>query len=281
MSTCSWICFVCKALYKSKKINFKGLTLIKVVITTVALLALQSCQHSIETKRQEKEHAAKLGEAASYNTQLGMAYLKQGDRPRAKRKLLTALELAPDSPEVNVAMAYFLEKTGDMKEAKTFYKKALSLAPSSGAQLNNYGTFLCRSGNYQDAERYFLKAVADVHYVHSAGAYENAGLCASAIPDYNKAVLYFNKALGQDPHRKQSLVELATIELKKNDAKQALADLQKYPQIALNDPVLLSLSIDAANKVGNAALEADYKERLGKLNATPAPVGEENDYDNG
>ena len=37
------------------------------------------------------EHAMrpqKQNDAASYNTQLGIAYLKQGDRPRAKRKLL-------------------------------------------------------------------------------------------------------------------------------------------------------------------------------------------------
>lgn len=270
-----------RILYKSKKMNLNVLTYLKIIVSALLILMLQACQHSIETKQKQKENAIKRSDAASLNTQLGMAYLKQGDRPRAKRKLLTALELEPDSPDVNVAMAFFLEKTGDLKEAQTFYKKALTLAPNSGAQLNNYGTFLCRSGKYQEAERYFLKAVSDVHYVHSAGAYENAGLCASAIPDYAKAMAYFNKALEQDPHRKQSLFELATLQLKQNQPQKALTDLQKYPQIALKDPVLLGLAVDAAHKAGQATLEADYTDRLNKLtNNNPSPSGEKDEYDN-
>lgn len=256
--------------------------LVKIFIVLAAMLitiSLQSCQHTMQRKQEKKVSQQKLSDAASYNTQLGMAYLKQGDMPRAKRKLLAALELAPDSPDVNVAMAYFLEKTGDTAESKNFYKKALALAPNSGSQLNNYGTFLCRTGNYKEAEKYFLKAVGDVQYINSAGAYENAGLCASAIPDYPKAVIYLSKALEQDPHRKQSLLEIATIELKQNNPEKALSYLQKYPQIALIDPVLLGLAIDAANKAGKTDAEADYKLRLSKLINNAENAGEQDEYD--
>lgn len=160
----------------------------------------------------------KQNDAAIYNTQLGLAYLKQEDRIRAKRKLLTALDLAPNSADVNAAMAYFLEKTGNLKEARNFYKKALSLAPKNGAQLNNYGSYLCRQGKYKEAENYFLNAVQDVNYVNTAGAYENAGLCAAALPDYKKAKKYFKKAIEHDPNRKQSVYELAKIELKQKQS---------------------------------------------------------------
>lgn len=266
--------------FRSININKLSQNVFKSILALAAVLFLQSCQHSMESKREKKISDEKLSEAASFNTQLGLAYLKQGNRPRAKRKLLTALELAPDSPDVNAAMAYLLEKTGDMVEAKNFYKKALALAPNSGAQLNNYGTFLCRSGNYKEAERYFLKAVSDVHYVHSSGAYENAGLCATAIPDYAKAELYFSKALEQDPHRKQSLVELVTIELKENKPSKALEYLQKYPEIALNDSILLSMSVDAAHRLGKTELEAQYTERLSKNKNNADYAGEEYEYDN-
>lgn len=260
----------------NKKMSKRKVGLFFIVIT---VFLLQACQHDIEVKQEKKITAQKISDAASYNTQLGMAYLNQGNRPRAKRKLLTALKLAPSSPDVNAAMAYYLEKTGDKEEAQTFYNKALSLAPDSGAQLNNYGTFLCRSGNYLEAEHYFLKAVRDVHYLHSAGAYENAGLCAMAIPDEKKAVAYFNKALEQDHQRKQSLLELVTLSLKKNNPDEALNYLQKYPEATLKDSILLGLALDASHKAGKKEAEADYKQRLSQLNNKTDYTGEENEYD--
>ena len=243
------------------------------------LILLQACQQKIALNTEHAIQAEKKKEAASFNTELGLTYLKQGDRPRAKRKLLTALDLAPDSAEVNVAMAYYLEKTGDIKKAHNFYLKALSLAPDSGAQLNNYGTFLCRQGQYKDAEGYFLKALKDIHYVHTAKAYENAGLCAAAIPDYTKARKYFVKALEQDPHQKQSLYELVVIEIKQNNANQALTYLQKYPELTMNDSTLLGLAARAAQRTGKVEVEAAYKKRLSRLHHFTDHTGAKNEYD--
>jgi len=232
------------------------------VLILFALLLLQSCQNIEAEKIVKTEKNVKRQNAATYNTQLGIAYLNQDDRPRAKKKLLTALTLAPDSSEVNGAMAYYLEKTGDMNEARAFYQRALSLSPNSGAQLNNYGAFLCRQGKYKEAENYFIQAVKDVQYVHTAGAYENAGLCAEAIPDYNKASTYFIKALEHDPVLKQSLYELVTVELKQNNAEDALINLKKYQTIVLNDKTLLALAIDASHKAGKSDIAAEYQQHL-------------------
>ncbi|WP_028388784.1 type IV pilus biogenesis/stability protein PilW [Legionella fairfieldensis] len=241
-----------------------------------SFIVLQACQQ----RAQNTENTQKLKEAASYNTQLGIAYLKQGDSVRAKHKLLTALDLAPDSPDVNVAMAYYFEKTGDTKEARTYYQKALSLAPGSGAQLNNYGTFLCRLGEYKEAESYFLKAVKDVHYIYTAGAYENAGLCAAAIPDYPKAKYYFSKALNQDPQRKQSLYELVKIELGQHHAVKALFYLQRYPELTLEDLSLLSLAIKVAHTANKPDAESVYKQRLSQLNPFTDYTGAKHEYNN-
>ena len=249
---------------------------LRYLLLVLSVFLLQSCQHSKEST----EHIArepKLGEAATYNTQLGLAYLKQGDRPRAKHKLLLALTQAPDSPAVNAGMAYFMEKTGELEKAHVYYKKALDAAPNSGAQLNNYGAFLCRQGKYPQAETYFLKAVNDIEYEHTAGAYENAGLCALAIPDYIKARHYFNKALEQDPARVQSLYELVSIEMKQGDAKQALSYLQHYPNLSLRDRTLLTKAVEVAHQTGNTELEADYKIRLQSFSDN---TGEKNEYNN-
>lgn len=224
------------------------------------LLLLQACQQKTLVTAQKQR------DAALYNTQLGLAYLKQGDRPRAKRKLLRALDLAQKVADVNAAMAYYLEKTGDLKEARHFYLRALSLAPAKGTQLNNYGGFLCRLGEYREAEGYFLKAVKDIYYLNTAGAYENAGLCAAAIPDYAKAEGFFRRALEHDPQRKQSLYELARIALQQDHAKKALAYLRQYPKLSLNEPTLLALAIKASHHSGDLKAERVYKLRLNNLN---------------
>lgn len=247
------------------------------LLIIICLLLLQSCQHNNAIKEESAVKKSKMIDAASYNTQLGMAYLAQGDRSRAKHKLLLALSQAPDSPNTNASMAYFMEKSGDVEKAQTFYKKAMAVAPGSGAQFNNYGAFLCRLGKYTDAEAYFLKAVKDMKYEHTAGAYENAGLCAMAIPDHVTATKYFAKALEQDPSREQSLYELVRLEVKQDHINEALTYLQKYPNLSLSDRTLLTMAADVAHKAGKIELEADYKQRLERFSDQ---TGVKNEYNN-
>ena len=248
------------------------------LLTMMCLLLLLSCQHNNVQKEESTAKKTKLSEASSYNTQLGMAYLKQGDRARAKRKLFLALSQAPDSPTANAAMAYFMEKSGEMEKAQDFYKKAMAAAPGSGAQFNNYGAFLCRQGQYKQAEKYFLKAVLDMKYEHTAGAYENAGLCAMAIPDQVAATNYFTKALEQDPSAAQSLYELVRLEVKQDHIDEALSYLQKYPNLSLTDKTLLALAVDVARKAGKSELAEDYQLRLRSLNSISDKTGGKDEY---
>ncbi len=234
------------------------------IFAVASLVFLQSCQTSNDVREEKATRALNLSKAASYNTQLGLSYLKQGDRPRAKRKLFTALKQEPGSTEVQSALAYYFEQSGDMNQAKSYYLKAIALAPGAGAQLNNYGAFLCRQENYVKAIDYFLNAVKDDQYVHTAGAYENAGLCSEAIPDYDKAKLYFKKALEQDPSKKQSFYEWVKIENKLGNTRQALDLVKQYSNFS-NDPVILSLAKDIAQKSGDSKLQTLYQIKLQQL----------------
>ena len=238
-------------------------------------LSLQSCLYHSDLKATRSIQAKKRDEASSYNVQLGMGYLKQGDSPRAKRKFLGALALAPDSAEANGAIAWYFEKTGDLAKAAKYYQKALHLAPGSGSQLNNYGAFLCRTGKYRESETYFIKAVDDEHYINTAGAWENAGLCVAAIPDYSKAELYLTRALEQDARRKQSLYELTSIQVKQNQERKALSFLHKYQGLVLSDQRLLGLAIETAHKAGKPDLEAMYRAHIQNHGYT----GEKNEHD--
>lgn len=257
----------------------------KNILLFIALgLILSACQHQIEQseKSNKVDSQKRKEEAAALNTQLGMGYLKQGDRARAKRKLLYALELAPKSASANAAMAYFMEQSGDNSKADGYYQKALSYSGNSGAQLNNYGTYLCRQGKYQEAEQYFLKAVKDTNYLNTSGAYENAGLCAQAIPDYAKAKMYFKKALEQDPERKQSLYELIAIAKKEQDTKGVLDYFEHHPTLVYNDPSLLREAMEFARKEQKDQLVDFYQKRLLTLNQFATnKFGAKDDHNNG
>lgn len=253
---------------------------IKIGWLVVSMMLLISCQHTMENKEEQKISDKKKNDAVTYNVQLGLAYLKHGNHPRAKKKLLKALDQDPSSPEANGAMGFYMENSGDNKQAHKYYQKALSLAPKSGAHLNNYGTFLCKLGNYQESIKYFLKAVEDVHYINSAGAYENAGLCAEAIPDEKQAVEYFIKAVAQDPAKKQSLFELINIKLKASQPDQALSYLAKYSETTLSDKTLIELAIEAAKQANKPQVEQYYIERMAKLATAEAQNGEINDDNN-
>lgn len=226
----------------------------------MVLLTVVACQPNLQT--QDNLNHENYRKAAMYNTELGLAYLKQGDRARAKRKLLTALKQDPHSPKVHASLAYFMEQSGEDKEAILHYKKAVLLAPKDGAQLNNYGAFLCRRGQYLEAENYFIKASKDVQYDNTAAALENAGLCAMAIPDFKKAKYYFIKTLKQDPTRKKALYELVKIEMKQQHLKKALSYIKIYIKTNKADSDVLSLAIDVAHKAGNVKFERILKARF-------------------
>jgi len=185
--------------------------------------------------------------AANYNVQLGLGYLKQGNMTRAKKKLVIALNQAPNLAEANAAMGYFLEMTGQYPKAADYYQKSLRLASNKGPQYNNYGAFLCRRGQYKEAETMFIKASQDISYANSPAALENAGLCAVAASDFKSAESFFQKALQQDPRRLQSLSQLITLDLKNGNSNAAKLALQKYRPFITN-----SYQIDRLNAKINA-----------------------------
>jgi type IV pilus assembly protein PilF len=141
-------------------------------------------------------------EAAKYNTQLGLAYLQQGDINRAKSKFLLAVQQAPNDPLVLDSMGYFLDSTNQSVEAEVYYLKAIAAAPKNdGAVQNNYGDYLCRHQRHQEAIQHFLAAAKNINYLNTAAAYENAGICALKIPNQELAKKYLQQARAIDPSR--------------------------------------------------------------------------------
>lgn len=247
----------------------------KSIIMLAMLLFLQSCQIDSSSREEHLKAAKKQKEAAMLNTQLGLGYLKQGDRTRAKKKLLLAVKQDPDSAEVYAAMAYFFERSGDLNHAENYYKLSMAKGHNGGAQLNNFGVFLCRQGKYKEAEPYFIKAVNDTNYINTAAAYENAGLCALEAKELKKARDYFKMALEQDPSRSASFIEMVKIERKLGDNQQALNDLLKYPDLA-NHPDLLEQAESIASAAGRQDIANTYRAKIFELNKKTDQTGVNN-----
>lgn len=180
----------------------------------------------------DRDNSEKKIRAARINTQLAIAYLERHDVSRAKQKLMIAMDEAPTLPEIWYTTAYFLEATGNKEKANRHYLKAIELAPKRGDAHNNYGTFLCRNGKYEEAIHHFLIAVDDPTYLEPSAAYENAGLCALKIPDIIQAKNYFNKALMENPNRPPSLLALAKLSYQEKNYSAARKWTEKFDAIS-------------------------------------------------
>lgn len=202
--------------------------IIRVLLCIIGLVSLTAC--NVQQPSQLNNNSL----AAIDNMQLGLAYLEQGDRTRAKYKLLLALQQDPNSARIQDAMAYFLEMTGNITQAEFYYQRAIQIAPASGAEHNNYGVFLCHQGEFEKSEQQFLAAVTDPNYLNTAKAYENAGLCAQQIPDLKKAELFYTQAIKQDPQLAMAWYELAQISFDKGDKQQAQQDIENYMKLVRN-----------------------------------------------
>jgi type IV pilus assembly protein PilF len=176
-------------------------------------------------------HSAPSPQKAEINMRLGLAYLQAGDNQRAKEKLLQAEQQSPQSATIKSAIGYFFTCIGEWEHAKTYHLKALSLDRDAPAVHNNYGTFLCQRKRYTEAETHFLMAAKNNHYINTAIAYENAGLCMLKAGRKQDAIGYLNKALTQNRNLEKSWFGLAQLYYQENNYTQAKACWDHYQHL--------------------------------------------------
>lgn len=195
--------------------------LMKTIIFFILFLTITACA----TKPTEKNITA-----ASYNVQLGLGYLAQNDRVRAKEKLLRAAEQAPDMQDAHLALAYYYETTGEITAAEQAYQHALHIMPKAGQVNNNYGAFLCTQGDHQQALLHFERAIDDPHYYQTAKAYENAALCSATMAHLALTSYYADLALQQDPHQNNLLLKLSYLLEQQGELQASRHYLDRYQQ---------------------------------------------------
>ena len=163
------------------------------------------------------ENESTNNEIAMTRISLGLGYLKMGNTTQAKLNLEKAKRFAPKLVQVHTAFAHYFDSVGEPEQAIASYETALSIKSDDADTLNNYGVFLCKQERYQDAEKQILKAIAQPSYILVSQSYENLALCQLKAKQFNKAELYFDKAILHSPSSASSLLHMVRLQYEKSD----------------------------------------------------------------
>ncbi|AZG37055.1 MAG: type IV pilus biogenesis/stability protein PilW [Shewanella psychromarinicola] len=199
--------------------------------------------------------------AARERMHLGLTYLNRGNSEQAKYNLNKAVEYAPNTSEVHMAMAYYYQTVGDLERTEASYEKAISFSDVTGDARNNFGVFLCQQNKFVESEKMFLAAIETPKYTRTASSYENLGVCSRKAGDKEKARQYFNMALKYDKRRQVTLLELTELAMEDADYGNAREQLARYHRVASESAESLALGI----KIERAANDVEAVKRFGIL----------------
>jgi len=221
-------------------------------------LAMAGC---VSTSTEDDSHVSDE-DAARYNTQLGVSYLRRGDLEAARNKLEKAVKQDPDFASSHAALGILYERTGEVDKAREHLGRAARLAPDDPNIVNNYGGFLCRQGERAEGIRYFERAAKNAYFRAPETALTNAGVCARGIPDLETSERFFRDALARNPTFPEALLQMADLKLEQGEPLSARAFLQRYESVGRASPVSLTLGRDVEQALGNDRAAQDYARRL-------------------
>lgn len=209
-----------------------------------------------------KEAEKKQADASTYNTQLGISYLRQGDIPLAKEKLDRALKENPDNPQVHSARAMLFDRMGEPAQADTEYKEALRLAPHDPDVNNNYAVYLCQTGRASDGVKRFEEVARNALYRTPWVAYTNAGVCLRSAKRNPEAIRDFKQALSIRPNFAEAAYQLGDLELQQGNLSDARAQVDSYLGSFEETPDLLLLGVRVARAQNDRVAAALYSRKL-------------------
>lgn len=224
-----------------------------------AALLLAGCT---TTEKKPDERPQSPRDAAAYNAQLGIAYLRKGNLAAARDKIERALKQDSQNATVRTTAGLIYERLGEDKKAETHYAAAMRLQPDDPEVLNNYGVYLCRKGRAREGERLFLKAARNLIYRSPELAYNNAGLCLRNAGQIEGAQKHFEQALALRPVFGDALLQLADLHFEGGRMSEAQALVQRYLGELPANPQILWLGVRVERALGNQAAAEAYARRL-------------------
>ncbi|WP_083494364.1 type IV pilus biogenesis/stability protein PilW [Colwellia sp. MT41] len=237
------------------------------ILTVVSMSLLSGCvTQSFENNQPIVRNKANRDEMAATRVSLGLGYLRMGNMSQAKFNLDKAKRFSPDLVQVHTAFAHYYETVGESKLAIASFEQALAIQADSADTLNNYGVFLCRQGKVDAAEVQFLKAIAVPSYILVSQSYENLASCYLQINDFEKAEMYFHKAIFHSPNRTKSLLQMVRLQYAManyQEAKRFLQKFERHTQRFTADS--LALAYKLYRQLGQRRTASNYANMLVKM----------------
>lgn len=233
----------------------------KIQLPIILFVSLVSA--CVTTGRKPEPDKQSIKQAAGFNLQLGVTYMRQGQLEVALDKLERSVRQDPDRADTHTALAVLYTRLGEMDKAGSQYRQSLRLEPGNSSTLNNYGAFLCQQGKYDAAMKNFEKALKDPLYRTPAAAYTNAGLCADDSGKAGQAETYFRLALTADPKFTGALLQMANLSFEEKIYLQARAFMDRYmASTAAATPDALWLGLRVEKELGDKAAAGAYLTQL-------------------
>ena len=203
-----------------------------------------------------------LSSPAHINTELGLEYMKVGNRDAALARLLKALEYDANFVNAHVGLGILFENMGEKARAEQHYQRALAINAQDTRTRNNYGQFLCRDGRHQDAQTQFEVALANPLNEASFLTYTFSGLCALSAKDTARAVSQLGAALQANPQFVPALIGMVRAYYEQGQHTVAREYLQRYYKTEKHSADSLWYGVLIERALGNRAAEINYAVRL-------------------
>ena len=235
--------------------NCKGPDTVRILLL-ITLVFVVACS---STPEKSDESARK---AAETNTALGRNYMDNGNYEIALEKFKRAVAHDQTYAPAHTMLGVLYETIGETEKAGAEYKLAVHYDPENGDVNNNYGAYLCGTGKRKEADKYFIAAVDDPFYSTPAIALANAGSCALARGDLDKAETFLRQSLDYDGNLGAALLPMSEVSYRQGSFLRARAFLQRYQAVGAMNEESLFLGFEIESKLGDDASAERYRIEL-------------------
>ncbi len=226
----------------------------RLAVLLISLLFVVAC-----ASQSTRQGASSGRTAAQYNVQLGVEYMRAGEKAVALEKLKKALHQDPTFPDAHNAIAVLYESLGEIELADRHFGKSLSLDKKNPSAHNNYGGFLCRNKRFAEAERQFMAAAKNPLYATPELAYLNAAMCARRAADFAKTEQFLRAGLELNPLYAPGLLQMAKLSVEQENHLRARAYLQRYQDVAQHTAESLWVGIQAERALKDLDTASSYE----------------------
>ena len=181
-------------------------------------LLITGCSHLWSFKEPKTAHLYR---------KMALSYLAGNNSPQAFATLKVANELNPRNSSLhNIYGLAYLSIDKPQKAERSFIK-SLQLDPQNTEARNNYISILIQNKNYSKALKLSQKSVEDLSYPYREQSILNLGRSHYYVKNYNKALVFLNKARSLKPNVCTTSIYLSRVLQKTKPSKQSLQHTNK------------------------------------------------------